>query len=544
MVWRIDGPQGRESHKIRHKIVPYTRGRGLDLGPGPWKAWPHFISIDNFDEWYDGSWRPDIIGDVTDLAIFRDNSLDFVFSSHVLEHLDDTAGALSEWWRVIKPGGHLVLYLPHKDFYPNIGQEGANPDHKWDFEPQDIVDHMREVGRAWDLMENEDRNERDEYSFFQVYRKENGTGHKFSHVGRALEKRKRLAVIRYGAIGDHLQITTVLPKLYDQGWHITYVTTPMGKRVVEHNPFVDEFWVQEVNQVPNEALKEYWVGLGYEFDKVINLSETIEGTLLAQPDRRVHALPRKARHRLMNVNYFDFLQDVAEVEGPPVVQFFPYPNELTRAQKFKARYGDRPVILWALAGSSIHKLWPWPQEVVVWLLEQTDATVIFAGGRDEQILEFAICQQILRTFDGVSYEDSNEMKLAEMLAQIDKRFPDRLMCCSGAWSVRESLTFSQIADIVVGPETGLLNAVGFNPQVAKVIMLSHSSHENLTRDWYNTTVLTPNDIPCYPCHRMHYSRQFCPDDKETGAAICAASITPKEVYDAIVERLESRKVAA
>jgi SAM-dependent methyltransferase len=42
-----------------------------------------------------------------------DGSLDFVFSSHTLEHLDRPWDALSEWIRVLKPGGVLFLYLPH-----------------------------------------------------------------------------------------------------------------------------------------------------------------------------------------------------------------------------------------------------------------------------------------------------------------------------------------------------------------------------------------------------------------------------------------------
>ena len=103
MSWHIEDPQGNEAEKIRHMIVPYTRGQGLDLGCGPWKAWPHFISVDDFDEWQGAidsdtgrPWHPDIIGNATDLKMFADNSLDFVFSSHLLEHIEDTEATLRE----------------------------------------------------------------------------------------------------------------------------------------------------------------------------------------------------------------------------------------------------------------------------------------------------------------------------------------------------------------------------------------------------------------------------------------------------------------
>ena len=47
MAWRLEDPQGNEAAKIKYEIVPYTRGQGLDIGCGPFKAFPHFIGVDN-----------------------------------------------------------------------------------------------------------------------------------------------------------------------------------------------------------------------------------------------------------------------------------------------------------------------------------------------------------------------------------------------------------------------------------------------------------------------------------------------------------------
>jgi len=44
-----------------------------------------------------------------------DNSVDFVISSHVIEHFPDPIKALKEWYRVVKPGGYLYIIAPHKD---------------------------------------------------------------------------------------------------------------------------------------------------------------------------------------------------------------------------------------------------------------------------------------------------------------------------------------------------------------------------------------------------------------------------------------------
>jgi SAM-dependent methyltransferase len=52
--------------------------------------------------------------EATDLKGIAANYYDFAMSSHVLEHVANPLLALSEWIRVIKPGGTLVLVVPHK----------------------------------------------------------------------------------------------------------------------------------------------------------------------------------------------------------------------------------------------------------------------------------------------------------------------------------------------------------------------------------------------------------------------------------------------
>ena len=132
----------------------------------------------------------------------------------------------------------------------------------------------------------------------------------------------------------------------------------------------------------------------------------------------------------------------------------------------------------------------------------------------------------------------------EMQGKLKEHFGEnRILCKSGQWNIRESLAFAQIADVVVGPETGVLNAVAFE-RVPKVVMLSHSTNKNLTRDWTNTAVLLPQNTDCYPCHRIHYDRSFCFMDEETGASKCAASIKPQLVYEAVIEAITTKQKEA
>jgi len=49
--------------------------------------------------------------------VFADNSFDMVYSHGVLHHTPDTAGAIREVHRVLKPGGRAIVMLYHRDSY-------------------------------------------------------------------------------------------------------------------------------------------------------------------------------------------------------------------------------------------------------------------------------------------------------------------------------------------------------------------------------------------------------------------------------------------
>lgn len=53
------------------------------------------------------------VAEATDLSMIADNTYDFVLSSHVVEHTANPIQAMSEWKRVLKDQGTLVLIAPH-----------------------------------------------------------------------------------------------------------------------------------------------------------------------------------------------------------------------------------------------------------------------------------------------------------------------------------------------------------------------------------------------------------------------------------------------
>lgn len=108
-------------------FAKYCQGKGLDIGYGGDPILPGVRGWD-FEH-----------GDAQLLRGLEDNDYDFVYSSHLLEHLPDCELSLTNWWRVLKPGGYLLLYLPHRDLYEKKKQLPSrfNEDHVHFFMPEE-----------------------------------------------------------------------------------------------------------------------------------------------------------------------------------------------------------------------------------------------------------------------------------------------------------------------------------------------------------------------------------------------------------------------
>jgi SAM-dependent methyltransferase len=119
---------GNAKKGIEFLAKKYCQGKGIDIGAGNW-------SFENS--------RP--IENNKDENAFKinekDNSLDFVFSSHTIEHLKEWQKALKEWQRVLKNKGILFLYLPHP--ICKMWEKGINKQHLWNPEPE-IISHFLE----------------------------------------------------------------------------------------------------------------------------------------------------------------------------------------------------------------------------------------------------------------------------------------------------------------------------------------------------------------------------------------------------------------
>lgn len=128
-------PKYQASGNAARFALPFAKevcqGIGFDIGFSK-EEWQYPGSIGVDSSFYDGEWHAmnlpnyyfekdgkkiptKILKDYTSLPsnIIPINKVEYVFSSHCLEHLNNWVDALDYWISKLKIGGTLFLYLPH-----------------------------------------------------------------------------------------------------------------------------------------------------------------------------------------------------------------------------------------------------------------------------------------------------------------------------------------------------------------------------------------------------------------------------------------------
>jgi len=121
-VWRAG--QERRLALVR-RYVPLDQRRVLDVGCGvgmymqafkrftPW-VWGVEVEHDRAHEAYRRGGRVALA--MGESLPFADDSFDVAFSHEVLEHTQDDLTCAAEMVRVVKPGGHLVIFVPNRGY--------------------------------------------------------------------------------------------------------------------------------------------------------------------------------------------------------------------------------------------------------------------------------------------------------------------------------------------------------------------------------------------------------------------------------------------
>jgi predicted SAM-dependent methyltransferase len=117
-------------------VIPFAKhickGNGVDVGC-------------NRIEWsFPGSFPVDPVINEYNALNFPQENLDYIFSSHCLEHLNDWVSVMDYWYDKLKQGGTIFLYLP--DYSQEYWRPWNNRKHLNIFTPEIIYDYMENKG--------------------------------------------------------------------------------------------------------------------------------------------------------------------------------------------------------------------------------------------------------------------------------------------------------------------------------------------------------------------------------------------------------------
>jgi SAM-dependent methyltransferase len=136
--WPIKGEAGRTfAEKLRNGFFSaYMAGDVIiDVGfrgghDDAVPILPHAIGVDLDFPGYDGTTLP-----------FADESVDTVYSSHMLEHVPDYRAVIRDWHRVLRSDGFIVCVVPHQFLYEKKRNRPSlwNADHKRFYTPATLL---------------------------------------------------------------------------------------------------------------------------------------------------------------------------------------------------------------------------------------------------------------------------------------------------------------------------------------------------------------------------------------------------------------------
>jgi len=306
-----------------------------------------------------------------------------------------------------------------------------------------------------------------------------------------------IALIRGGhGIGDMLQCTPVVRRLKEAGCrHITVVCYPSTEPVMRHNPYVDliEYFDPAID---NKALpiaerlaaaRRQEEHLARDFDLVINLAQTVEGDFVYKTavypnaDGSPVAVPALAarREKAKDVNLFEQMIIKAGLPLAPGDRCLPELYFSTGededfaafiAQKKKATRW----VLWNPTGSSAQK------------------TLHGCVGLIRAALE--------------KYPDSHHFMVGSLQSNV--RDP-RVSVVGMGWDMRTLFSRLRAMDLVVAPDSALLNAAGAFQQVAKLGYFTHSYPGHILKHFDRADSVQAT-CSCSPCLLLpvDYSQQW------------------------------------
>jgi ADP-heptose:LPS heptosyltransferase len=255
--------------------------------------------------------------------------------------------------------------------------------------------------------------------------------------------RKRVLIIRdAGAVGDMLMITPAIRWWHEKGHEVDVVVkdTRAALDVLAGNPHVASLiemgetggaWEERVRRV-----KEFSTRKPYK--RIFDVVHQCEHRFLHHTEAPEYHWSLDFRRAIAeHVSYYEHINTTC-MECPRILpEMYPSGAEEREWERFRATKPGAKFVLIQLRGSSINKCYPyWPTVIVALQKLHPSIHIITTGDRYCEILE-----------QGISEEPGLDMG----------RFMPTA-CMGPSWPYRRTLVGTKFVDLVVGPETGTLNA--------------------------------------------------------------------------------------
>jgi ADP-heptose:LPS heptosyltransferase len=293
-------------------------------------------------------------------------------------------------------------------------------------------------------------------------------------------------LIILGGYGDSMWSSPICRRLHEQGYTVWVYTTEWGVEVFRHNPYVSLIRAYDRPTLGQETFKIDFpegarlIKCAGIIEKLLTKNACLKDRLAYKYGCDAHpehfelgcgqCTARKFQRNVeCNHNYTDTLFDnlgFPELKGSLPELYFTAEEGAWAAEKAKEWEG-KFVICWSAVRTAYHKIYPyWFRVCEIFTQRHPEVVVFHAGPKEARATQ----------------------------AEGERIYP-------AEWNMRESMSLLPYMNMVVGGETGFLNAASAC-DVAKVIFHSHSTHEKLCKYWTNHICLQPW-VPCAPCHQTH-----------------------------------------
>jgi len=295
---------------------------------------------------------------------------------------------------------------------------------------------------------------------------------------------EKLLLIGYRAYGDWIYSVPVLPYLFER--YDVYVDLNMkGFELFHNDPRFKRITLFELEKYPLDQVidlaRERWDELGRTLkpDRTINLWRTLETECIAERYQDIfHGSLGERRSFLAGKNFYDAVFRRCNIPVPEKIKldcFYFDEHETAWGQRWRKRHEDEFVLIMPMTGSCWHKMFTRFPELVSEILDRYEDAVIYVTG-----------------------DDTNKGSMWSH---------PRIKNAMGYAPVKQIMLMAKHADMVIGPETGVVAAAGMwgTPK----IMLCTASGVYQTCKYHDNDFSIQSDVYCSPCHLSVYGPSDC-----------------------------------